>query len=91
MSIIAIVLLVLVFLPIAILGIKTWHWLHVTACVFLFGSTLWFTISAASVADLHWKYKTKYWETVTDLEEAEEDHGFDGGRGGAFRGRQRDP
>ena len=53
MSIIAIVLLVLVFLPIAILGIKTWHWLHVTAAVFLFGSTLWFTISAASVAELH--------------------------------------
>ena len=59
MSIIAIVLLVLVFLPIAILGIKTWHWLHVTACVVLFGSTLWFTISAASVADLHLEYKAK--------------------------------
>ena len=73
MSIIAIVLLVLVFLPIAILGIKTWHWLHVTACVFLFGSTLWFTISAASVAELHLDYKEKYWKTVTDLEQAEED------------------
>ena len=72
MSIIAIVLLVLVFLPIAILGIKTWHWLHVTAAVFLFGSTLWFTISAASVAELHLDYKTKYWKTVKQLETAEE-------------------
>ena len=72
MSIIAIVLLVLVFLPIAILGIKTWHWLHVTAAVFLFGSTLWFTISAASVAELHLDYKTKYWKTVKQLEQAEE-------------------
>ena len=70
MSIIAIVLLVLVFLPIAILGIKTWHWLHVTACVFLFGSTLWFTISAASVADLHLEYKAKYHNEVNKLAQA---------------------
>ena len=68
MSIIAIVLLVLVFLPIAILGIKTWHWLHVTACVFLFGSTLWFTISAASVADLQLDAKKQYWDMVDQLE-----------------------
>ena len=72
MSIIAIVLLVLVFLPIAILGIKTWHWLHVTACVFLFGSTLWFTISAASVADLHLEYKAKYHKEVKKLAQAKE-------------------
>ena len=72
MSIIAIVLLVLVFLPIAILGIKTWHWLHVTACVFLFGSTLWFTISAASVAALHLEYKAKYHNEVKKLAQAKE-------------------
>ena len=72
MSIIAIVLLVLVFLPIAILGIKTWHWLHVTACVFLFGATLWFTISAASVAALHLEYKAKYHKEVKKLAQAKE-------------------
>ena len=74
MSIIAIVLLVLLFLPVAILGIKTWHWLHVTVSVFLFGCTLWFTISASSVAALHLDWKTKYHAAVKSLEKTQEEN-----------------
>ena len=73
MTYIAIGLLVLLFLPLVWLGAKTWHWLHVTAVVFLFGASVSFMIAASHVANLHLQYKPRYASTKAQVEKKNEE------------------